>query len=122
MIEAAIEAAKIRSKITEVVSGTARGVDRSGEEWARRNRIPIKTFKPDWGQGSKAGLLRNMEMGKYADGAIVIWDGVSTGSRHMYDYIGSLKKPRFMYRVKLEIDDNAIVWYNLPDGRRWKGY
>lgn len=122
VIEAAINAAQIRGKITEVVSGTARGVDLAGENWARSNKIPIKRFKPDWNQGSKAGPLRNIEMGKYADAAVVIWDGVSTGSKHMFEYMRQLSKPRFMYRVQLEIDDNATVWFNLPDGRRLRGY
>jgi hypothetical protein len=30
--------------ITEVVSGTAKGVDRLGEHWAKQNGVPIKQF------------------------------------------------------------------------------
>ena len=34
--------------ITEVVSGTAKGVDKLGEQYANENNIPIKRFVPDW--------------------------------------------------------------------------
>lgn len=72
-------------EITEVVSGTARGVDEAGEAYARRHRLPIKRFKPDWeGIGHKrAGFLRNIEMADYADALIAVWDGGSGGTEHM---------------------------------------
>ena len=70
--------------ITEVVSGTARGVDRLGERYARENNIPLKLFPADWNlHGKKAGPLRNIEMAKYADGLVALWDGFSNGTRHM---------------------------------------
>ena len=44
--------------ITEVVSGTAIGVDKLGEQYANENNIPIKRFVPDWkGLGRKQDLL-----------------------------------------------------------------
>jgi len=123
VIAAAIAASKCRDQITEVVSGNARGVDKWGEVWARNNKIPLKIFKADWNRlGSAAGPIRNKQMGDYADGAVVIWDQVSTGSKQMYDYMGQIKKPRFLYRVNLEIDEQQVVWFNLPDGQRIRGY
>jgi hypothetical protein len=72
--------------ITEVVSGGARGVDQMGERWAREHNIPIKQFIPDWNKhGKAAGLIRNVEMSNYAEAVIVLWDGSSRGSKHMYD-------------------------------------
>ncbi len=69
---------------TEVVSGTARGVDTYGEEWARREGIPVKRFPADWDTyGKSAGYIRNAEMAEYADACFVVWDGVSKGSKHM---------------------------------------
>lgn len=89
-------------QITEVVSGTAKGVDRLGEEWAYQNRIPIKPFKPDWNDIShpdakvrrnrygsydaNAGKRRNKEMAHYADALIAVWDGESGGTKHMFEY------------------------------------
>ena len=70
--------------ITEVVSGTARGVDKEGEGWASLNNVPIKRFPADWKQfGRGAGHKRNAAMAEYADALIAIWDGASPGTRNM---------------------------------------
>lgn len=75
---------------TEVVSGTARGVDRLGERWAQEHKIPVTQFKADWEQhGRAAGYLRNRQMAEYAraeanvGACVLVWDGVSNGTRHM---------------------------------------
>lgn len=71
--------------ITEVVSGCAKGVDTLGEEWARKNGLPITRFPADWlKHGKKAGYLRNVEMADYAQACIVIHRN-SKGSLHMLD-------------------------------------
>lgn len=70
--------------ITEVVSGTARGVDRLGEAWAEQNNVPVKRFPADWRKwGYIGGFKRNEQMAEYADALIAIWDGGSGGTRHM---------------------------------------
>ena len=71
-------------EITEVVSGTARGVDKLGEGWASLNDVPIKRFPADWARyGRGAGFARNKEMAIYADALIAVWDGKSRGTKHM---------------------------------------
>lgn len=71
-------------KVTEIVSGTARGIDRAGESWALRNNVPITRFPADWrGLGKRAGIVRNKRMAEYADALIAIWDGRSRGTKNM---------------------------------------
>lgn len=87
-------------EVTEVVSGTARGVDEAGELWGERNDVPVERFEPAWhdlnhpeavvktgSNGEKynanAGPLRNREMAQYSDALVLIWDGESDGSRSM---------------------------------------
>lgn len=73
--------------ITEVVSGGAKGVDSLGEKWAAANGINVERFIPDWDSyGKRAGVIRNEEMGNYAESLIAIWDGKSKGTKHMIDY------------------------------------
>lgn len=72
-------------EITEVVSGTANGVDKLGERWAKENNIQVKQFPADWSKGKSAGYLRNEEMAKYADAAIIIHREGSRGTQHMKD-------------------------------------
>jgi hypothetical protein len=100
-------------EITEVVSGTARGADLLGEKWANENRVKIARFPADWKKNGKAaGPIRNTQMGQYADGAIIIWDGKSPGSKHMRDVMVFLDKPFIL-------DIFEIIHYNYehkPDG------
>lgn len=83
-----------RDRITEVVCGMAKGADMLGFDWATEQGIPIKRFFPDWDRyGKRAGLIRNREMGDYADALIALWDGDSTGTTHMISYMRHLGKP-----------------------------
>lgn len=80
--------------ITEVVSGGARGADKVGELFAEYYRLPLKRFPANWEKyGRSAGHRRNAEMAKYADAAVVFWDGKSPGSKGMIDQMKRLNKP-----------------------------
>ena len=97
--------------ITEVISGTAIGVDKLGEQYANENNIPIKRFVPDWkGLGKKAGFVRNRQMGDYAkeyNGMLVaFWDKQSKGTKGMIDYATKvgLKSVVMYYNVGVSDD------------------
>lgn len=68
--------------ISEVISGCAKGVDSLGEVWAHRNKVPIKRFPADWSKPN-AGHTRNLQMGRYAEALIAVWNGRSTGTEDM---------------------------------------
>lgn len=71
-------------ELTEVVSGTARGVDRLGEQWAEKHGVPVKRFPADWDKyGKAAGHIRNAEMADYANALVALWDGQSRGTKNM---------------------------------------
>lgn len=91
--------------ITEVVSGTARGVDKWGEQWASEWSIPVKRMPANWDEhGRSAGYIRNAEMAAYADALIAVWDGESKGTRHM---IECAKKAGLKVIVHIVGVDNA---------------
>jgi hypothetical protein len=74
-------------EITEVVCGTANGVDSLGERYAKENGIKLSYFYPDWkGQGKLAGHKRNEQMAHYSEALVAIWDGDSRGTKHMIEY------------------------------------
>lgn len=85
--------------ISEVVSGTARGIDTLGEEYAKRKGIPIEPFPANWYPkgiyDNSAGYKRNKQMAQYADALIAIWDGKSKGTGSMIDL--ALKNKLFVY-------------------------
>ena len=92
--------------ITEVVSGTAVGADRLGEQWARANNVPIKEMPADWTRyGNAAGPMRNKAMAEYADAAIVVWDGKSPGSRNMVENMIRRKKPYYVALTSTTLED-----------------
>ena len=80
--------------IVEVVSGLAKGADELGFNYAVNNGIGIKEFPADWDKfGRGAGHIRNKQMGDYADVLLAFWDGKSTGTANMIDYMNKLGKP-----------------------------
>lgn len=67
-----------------VISGTAPGVDRLGERFAKKIQVPVQRYPANWEKyGRSAGSIRNTEMARRADAVVVVWDGVSPGTRHM---------------------------------------
>lgn len=89
--------------ITEVVSGTARGVDSIAESIAATKGYPVKLFPADWDKyGKPAGAIRNKQMAEYADALIAIWDGQSKGTRNMIETMNQTGKPVFLYLVDNE--------------------
>lgn len=90
-------------EITEVVSGGARGPDTHGALWASAKNLPVRYFYADWTQhGKAAGRIRNLAMARYADAAIIVWDGRSRGSKHMLETAEQSKLKVFVYRTDEE--------------------
>jgi len=81
------------SKITEVVSGGAKGADSLGAKFAKDNNIKLVEFLPDWDKyGKRAGFVRNQDIIEYADKVLGIWDGVSKGTANSLSIAKRLKK------------------------------
>lgn len=78
----------------EIVSGAAQGPDTTAINMAKVNELPVHIFPAKWEEfGKKAGILRNIEMGNFADELLAFWDGKSRGTKHMIDYMTRLGKP-----------------------------
>ena len=86
--------------ITQVISGMAKGIDTCAIRFADSYGIPLIPMPANWNEfGKKAGLLRNIEMCKIADQAICIWDGKSTGTKHMLNLVQEKGIPFVLLRV-----------------------
>lgn len=90
-----------RFDITEVVSGGAIGVDTLGEDWARMQDVHVVRFLPDYKIPNPkiAPLIRNEQMAKYSDCAVILWDGKSTGTLNMIKNMYKLNKPVYIRMV-----------------------
>lgn len=83
-MEAALKQWKWLPCDVTVVSGTARGVDTLGEQWAYERNLPVERYPADWAQwGKSAGYRRNAQMAENADALVALWDGESRGTGHM---------------------------------------
>lgn len=72
------------------ISGTARGADILGEQFAYNYGYDVIRFPAKWDElGKRAGYVRNAEMAKYAAekyGVLfAFWDGKSKGTKNMID-------------------------------------
>lgn len=86
--------------ISEIYSGGANGVDKMGEEYGRKNGIPVKVFPAKWEDFSApcsvkinkfgrkynamAGYNRNRKMAETAEALIAIHNG-SPGTQDMIE-------------------------------------
>lgn len=75
-----------------VISGTARGTDKLGEQYAKIAGYELSKFPANWdGLGKRAGYVRNADMAKFScengnQGMLIaFWDGKSKGTKHMID-------------------------------------
>ena len=86
---------------TEIVSGGARGIDRSARYYADMYGIPLKEFLPNYRvHGAKAPLVRNRLIVDYADVVYAFWDGNSRGTRYVIEYAQSVGKPVRVFRLR----------------------
>ena len=106
-VHALVDAFAFGDNTLSIVSGTARGADALGERWAREFGVPIHRFPADWSRyGRRAGYLRNMEMAEFATDALIFWDGVSRGSKHMIAICAEFDLP---HRVVRYVPEGAPV-------------
>lgn len=92
-----------------IISGMTKGADSLGSRYAREQGIDVKEFPANWKDLTTqpvnirsnaygdynvlAGIVRNHEMGRFSTHAVVYWDGVSTGSRDMIEFMKDQGKP-----------------------------
>lgn len=83
----------------ELVCGMAPGADRTAWNLWHNANMPIHAFPANWNKfGKRAGIIRNAEMGDYADVLVAFWDGQSKGTKHMIEYMTKLGKPVYVFK------------------------
>ena len=80
--------------VTLILTGGANGVDALAEEYADKHRISKLILRPQYKLYHRgAPLKRNDRMVELCDKVLVIWDGVSRGTKHTIDHANKLGKP-----------------------------
>ena len=101
----AIETAPFFDRIEAVVSGGAAGVDRLGEQYAESCGFDIDRFYVTAEHRARFGnrfayLRRNELMARFADAAIIVWDGQSRGTIDMLQRAGGHSLPLHVATTK----------------------
>ena len=69
-----------------IVSGTAKGADSLGEQYAKEKGYAIERYPADWNtNGKAAGIIRNGVMADHADALVAFWNGRSQGTKNMIE-------------------------------------
>ena len=96
--------------VTEIVSGGARGVDRSAADYAERHGIKLTEFLPDYALldqriENTSDMIRNTEeqIAQYADEALAFWDGSSKGTARTVLLFQKLGKKVTVIEMKKEV-------------------
>jgi hypothetical protein len=83
-----------RHRITQVITGGARGADQLGYRWAWKHAIRHQLFRADWERfGKSAGVRRNFQMAQAGDVLVVFGDEPSPGTAHLIQCMQALGKP-----------------------------
>ena len=70
-----------------IISGDAKGIDEIAENFADQHKISKLIIYPRYDiYGKAAPLKRNEKMVDLADQILIIWDGISHGTKHTVSY------------------------------------
>jgi hypothetical protein len=93
-----------RHRITQVLTGGARGADRLGYRWAWKHAITHQRFRAEWERfGKAAGVRRNHQMAQAGDVLIAFWDGQSPGTAHMIGVCVAMERKTGKYLLPLPL-------------------
>jgi hypothetical protein len=90
----------------EIISGTANGADKLGEQLADKYNLKVHRFPADWDKyGKAAGYRRNSEMADEGTHLLAFWDKRSKGTKHMINL--ATKKDLHVFVVNYEFIDKT---------------
>ena len=89
-----------RHRITQVITGGARGADQLGYRWAWKHAVRHQLFRAEWERfGKSAGVRRNHEMAQAGDMLVAFHVNNSPGTAHMIACMRALGKPVVLVSV-----------------------
>ena len=89
--------------VDTIISGGAVGVDTLAEKYAYKHDIEKIIVRPQYSRyGKAAPIKRNQEMVDMCDEVLVIWDGVSRGTKSTVNYANKIGKKVTIIEVKSE--------------------
>ncbi len=89
-----------RHRITQVLTGGARGAEQLGYRWAWRHVVKHQLFRAEWERfGKAAGVRRNHQLAQAGDVLVVFGDGQAPGTAHLIQCMQERGKPVVVVRM-----------------------
>ena len=83
----------IGAEVDTILSGGAKGIDTLAEEYADKHRLSKIILRPRYDlYGKAAPIKRNEELVDMADKVLIVWDGISKGTKSTITYAEKLNK------------------------------
>lgn len=93
-----------------IISGGARGVDASAQEYALRHGLKLVEYLPEYSRyGRAAPLKRNIAIIESADLVLAFWDGASKGTKYVIENCKKRNIP-----VQIYIDGGDTSFLSIP--------
>ena len=90
----------IPKSTTQIISGSAEGIDKKARAFAEEHHIQILEILPDYQRYHKAApLKRNDDIIEKSDMVIAFWDGKSRGTKYVIEKCRLLDKPLKVYTL-----------------------
>ena len=87
-------------RMTQVLTGGARGAERLGYRWAWKHTVQHQLFRAERERfGKTAGVRRNYQMAQAGDVLVVFGDGLAPGTAHLIQCMQALGKPVVVVQV-----------------------
>ena len=101
-IELEIQRKYLPENVTAIISGGARGIDKSARRLSQKYGLEYIEFLPDYGKyGARAPLVRNDRIVDTADMVVAFWDGKSRGTGYVIGLCRKTEKPIIVYSVEI---------------------
>ncbi len=115
-----------RRRITAIITGGAKGIDRQAEVCAKKLNIPCKIIRPDYARYQKgAPLKRNLQIIRECNALLVIWNGDSRSHGTLHTAIRALRSGKAVFLISAagknidrlfgQIHDETVFTGNSPD-------
>lgn len=85
----------------EIVTGGAKGIDKCAVKFAQKNGIKYTEILPEYERyGIAAPIVRNKEIVKSVELAVIFWDGKSKGTKSVIDFCNEFDVPIILNIIK----------------------
>lgn len=89
-----------RKRVSSIITGGARGIDRQAQKCAEGLNIPCRVICPDYGKYHRsAPLRRNLQIIEESDAILVVWDGEPNSRGTIYTALRALKAGKRVFVI-----------------------